>query len=39
MEERSTGPLAGMSGRSIPDLSGSFEHFATGLKSQAESRG
>jgi uncharacterized protein YndB with AHSA1/START domain len=38
MEERYTGPLAGLIGRSIPDLSGSFEQFASGLKSESERR-
>lgn len=36
MEERYFGPLAGLIGRSIPDLSGSFRQFAEGLRNQAE---
>ena len=36
MEEQYTGLLAGLFTRSIPDLSGSFEQFGTGLKAEAE---
>lgn len=36
MEEVYTGPLAGLIGRSIPDLQPSFDAFAAGLKSAAE---
>jgi hypothetical protein len=36
MTEAYTGPLAGLIGRSIPDLSPSFEAFADGLKAVAE---
>lgn len=39
MREEYTGPLAGLLGRSIPDLGPSFEQFANGLKEQAESGG
>ena len=37
MREEYTGALAGMIGRSIPDLAPSFEQFAQGLKARAES--
>jgi uncharacterized protein YndB with AHSA1/START domain len=36
MREEYTGPLAGLIGRSIPDLTGSFEKFARGLKLRVE---
>jgi hypothetical protein len=36
MREDYTGPLAGMIGKSIPDLTPSFEKFADALKSHAE---
>ena len=36
MEEVYSGPLLPLFGRSIPDLSGAFEQFAQGLKTQAE---
>ncbi len=36
MTEVYTGPLAGLIGRSIPDLNPSFEAFADALKSAAE---
>jgi hypothetical protein len=39
MREEYTGPLAGLIGRSIPDLGPSFEQFATGLKHRVESAG
>jgi hypothetical protein len=39
MREDYTGPLAGMIAKSIPDLSPSFERFATGLKHRVESTG
>ncbi len=38
MAEAYTGPLAGLVGRSIPDLGPSFEAFADGLKAEAERR-
>ena len=38
MEEAFTGPLSGLIGRSIPDLTPSFEKFARGLRELAESR-
>jgi uncharacterized protein YndB with AHSA1/START domain len=38
MREEYTGPLAGLICRSIPDLSGSFQQFADGLKAKAEQR-
>ena len=37
MEEVYTGALAGLITRSIPDMTDSFEEFATGLKQEAES--
>jgi hypothetical protein len=37
MREEYTGPMAGLIFRSIPDLGPSFERFAAGLKTQAES--
>ena len=39
MREEYTGPLAGMIGKSIPDLSQSFARFAAGLKRRVESSG
>lgn len=39
MREEYTGPLAGLIGRSIPDLSSSFTRFANGLKDRVESTG
>ncbi len=36
MVERFTGPLAGLIGRSIPDLQPSFDAFAAGLRNAAE---
>ncbi len=36
MREEYGGPLAGLIGRSIPDLTGSFEQFANGLKQRVE---
>ena len=36
MREEYSGPLAGLIGRSIPDLQPSFERFVTGLKRRAE---
>ena len=36
MREEFTGPLAGLIGRSIPDLTASFERFADGLRAMAE---
>jgi hypothetical protein len=38
MREEYTGPLLPMIWRSIPDLGPSFKQFASGLKSQAESK-
>lgn len=37
MSERYTGPLAALIGRTIPDLQPSFESFAQGLRTAAES--
>ena len=37
MREQYSGPLAGAIFKSIPDLSGSFQQFADGLKAKAES--
>ena len=37
MREESRGPLLPLIWRSMPDLGPSFEQFAAGLKSQAES--
>jgi uncharacterized protein YndB with AHSA1/START domain len=37
MREVYSGPLAGLIGRSIPDMTESFEQFADGLKAAAES--
>ena len=37
MREESPGPLLPLIWRSMPDLGPSFEQFAAGLKSQAES--
>jgi hypothetical protein len=39
MREAYTGPLAGLIGRSIPDLDPSFIRFADGLKHQVEGTG
>jgi uncharacterized protein YndB with AHSA1/START domain len=39
MREVYSGPLAGLIGRSIPDMTESFEQFADGLKQAAESAG
>jgi hypothetical protein len=39
MHEEYTGPLLGMIWKSMPDLTPTFEQWATGLKSEAESRG
>ena len=39
MREVYSGPLAGLIGRSIPDMTESFEQFADGLKEAAESAG
>lgn len=39
MEEVYSGPLAGIMGRQIPDLSGAFEQFGQALKQHAESAG
>ena len=39
MREEYTGPLAGLIGRSIPDLGPSFEQFARGLKQRVERAG
>ncbi|MDY7541327.1 MULTISPECIES: SRPBCC domain-containing protein [unclassified Cryobacterium] len=36
MREEYTGPLAGLIGRSIPDLAPSFQQFANGLKERVE---
>ena len=36
MREHYTGPIAGAIFKSIPDLSGSFQQFADGLKAKAE---
>ena len=36
MREEYSGPLAGLVGRSIPDLDPSFRQFVNGLKSRAE---
>ncbi|MGZ5353544.1 MAG: SRPBCC family protein [Actinomycetota bacterium] len=36
MREEYSGPLAGLIGRSIPDLGPSFRTFASGLKARAE---
>lgn len=38
MREEYTGPLRGLIGRSIPDLSPSFAQFANGLKAESERR-
>lgn len=38
MEETFSGPLSGLIGRSIPDLTPSFEMFARGLRDLAETR-
>jgi hypothetical protein len=38
MREDYSGPLAGLIGRSIPDLQPSFDKFANGLKERAEGR-
>jgi hypothetical protein len=38
MREEYTGPLAGLMGRTIPDLNPSFRQFAAGLKARAEQR-
>jgi hypothetical protein len=37
MKETYSGPLAGMIGKSIPDLQPSFEAFVSGLRQAAES--
>jgi hypothetical protein len=39
MRETYTGPLAGLIGRSIPDLGPSFVRFANGLKQRVEGAG
>jgi len=39
MQERFSGPLLALMGRSIPDLSPSFDQFARGLKERAERGG
>jgi hypothetical protein len=39
MTEEFTGPLSGLIARSIPDLTGSFNQFADGLKTAAEQAG
>jgi hypothetical protein len=39
MREEYTGPLAGLIGKSIPDLGPSFTQFADGLKEEAEKGG
>ena len=39
MEEVYTGLMAGMLTKAIPDMTDSFNHFADGLKTAAESRG
>ena len=39
MREEYTGPLAGLIGRSIPDLGPSFVRFANGLKHRVEAAG
>lgn len=36
MDEKFTGPLAGLIGKSIPDLQPSFDEFAANLKAKAE---
>jgi hypothetical protein len=36
MREEYTGPLAGLIGKSIPDLGPSFTQFANGLKQRVE---
>ncbi|MDP9430358.1 MAG: SRPBCC domain-containing protein [Actinomycetota bacterium] len=38
VREDHTGPLAGLLGRSTPDLNPSFRHFCEGLKARAEGR-
>jgi hypothetical protein len=38
MREEYTGPLAGMIGKSIPDLQPAFDEFAAALKARAEKR-
>ena len=38
MREEYTGPLVGMMWKSMPDLSPSFQQFASGLKRQAEAK-
>lgn len=38
MEERFSGPLLPLIGRTLPDFGPSFEKFAKGLKRQAEAR-
>ena len=38
VREDHTGPLAGLLGRSTPDLNPSFRHFTGGLKARAEGR-
>ncbi|MFN3170163.1 MAG: SRPBCC family protein [Hyphomicrobiales bacterium] len=38
VQEISTGPMAGMIGKSMPDLQPSFDQFADALKQAAESR-
>ena len=37
MRETYTGPLAGLIGRSVPDLQPSFDAFVRGLRADAES--
>lgn len=39
MEERFSGPLLPLIGRTLPDLGASFEKFAKGLKRRAENAG
>ena len=38
VRETHTGPLAGLLGRTTPDLNPSFRHFCEGLKARAEGR-
>ena len=38
VREDHNGPLAGLLGRSTPDLNPSFRHFCEGLKARAEGR-
>jgi hypothetical protein len=39
MRQEYTGPLAGLIGRSIPDLQASFDQFTAGLKGHVENEG